>query len=378
VPIKTALLRKRLLQVLSYFAAWTLVAFFLATQGATRALYSQRSVDWRHVAEVWLTDAYMWSLLAPLVWLLSERIQFRRRHWGLSLVVHLACGPVFALAQAALFSLTSAVFGLPIRPGFAATFLAVLPFDFHSNLTIYWLIVGIQHTTKIYRDYREKETRAAQLELRTSELQTQLVKSNLSALRMQLRPHFLFNTLNAIVVLVRQGKTLEADMMLTHLSELLRRTLDEWEVQEISLRRELEFVGLYLDIERVRFKDRMAVEIAAAPETMEALVPCFLLQPVIENAIRHGIAVKAAPGNIVLRSRITDSMLELQVCDDGPGAPSTESERSGVGLSNTRARLQQLYGELQSVELQSSGVGTIATIRIPYHSETRPLECQEI
>ena len=371
---ETRLLGKRPVQLLMYIAAWTLLALFLATAGGTRALYYQRSVEWRHVVAVWMTDAYVWSVLAPVAWFLSSRTPIRRTNWGLRIAAHLAFGPVFALAQAALFSLIAIAFAFRIRPGFEATFLAVLPFDFHLNLSIYWLIVGAQHTSSIYRDYRERETTAAQLELRASELQRQLVQSELGALRMQLHPHFLFNTLNAIVVLVRQGKTREADTMLTHLSELLRRTLDEWEVQEVPLWRELEYLGLYLDIERVRFQERMAVEMAMAPETMGALVPSFLLQPVVENAIRHGIAAKSAAGNIVLRSRRTDSMLELEVCDDGPGISPVDPDRSGVGLSNTRARLQQLYGTSQSVELQSSGHGTVATIRIPYHQEVDPLE----
>ncbi len=368
------LLKERSVQFLLYLAAWTLVALFLATAVASRAAYYQQSVEWRHLVAVWLTDAYVWSLLAPVAWFVSKRIPISRTNWRPAVAAHLVLGPVFALVEAALYSLVAMVLNFRIRPGFEGTFLTVLTFDFHLDLTFYWLIVGVQHTTNIYRDYRERETKAVQLELRTSELQRQLVQSKLSALRMQLHPHFLFNTLNTIVVLVRQGRTREADTMLTHLSELLRRTLDEWEIQEVPLRTELEYLGLYLDIERVRFRDRMAVEIAMAPETMGALVPSFLLQPVVENAIRHGIAAKSSSGNIVLRSRQTNSMLELQVVDDGPGLPLIDPERNGVGLSNTRARLQQLYGALQSVELQSSNHGTVATIRIPYHQETDPLE----
>lgn len=372
--VKTLCLKLRMVQVLKYFAAWTLVALFLTTQGATRALYYERSIEWRRLLTVWLADTYIWSLLAPVVWFLSKRIPFRRNNWRRAVAAHLACAGVLALVQATLFSLTSIALGFLIKPSFEGTFLAVLPVDFHLNLTIYGAILGVQHATTLYRNYRERETKAAQLELRASELQRQLVQSNLSALRMQLHPHFLFNTLNAIVVLVRQGKTREADEMLMHLSELLRQTLDEWEVQEVPLRREMEFLGLYLDIERVRFQDRLAVHVAMAPETLGALVPCFLLQPLVENAIRHGIATKSASGNIALRSRRTDSVLELQVCDDGPGFAAGDSEREGVGLSNTRARLQQLYSELQSVELHSSSSGTIATIRIPYRQETHARE----
>jgi two-component system, LytTR family, sensor kinase len=349
------------------------VAVFLATAGATRAFFNERSVEWWHVMVAWLTDAYAWALLAPAVWFVSKKVPFRRTSWARAIATHLACGPVFVLAQAALFSPVAIVLGLGVRPGLEATFLAVLAFDFHLNLTIYWIIVGVQNATSIYRDSRERETKAAQMESRTSNLQKELVQSKLSALRMQLHPHFLFNTLNAIVVLVRQGKTRQAETMLMHLSELLRRTLDEFEVQEVPLHREMEFLGLYLDIERIRFQDRLAVEVAMAPDTMEALVPSFLLQPVVENAIRHGIAAKSAAGNVVLRSRRTGSMLELQVCDDGAGISRAEPERSGVGLSNTRARLEQLYGALQSLDLRNSADGTVATIRIPYHQETYPL-----
>ena len=273
----------------------------------------------------------------------------------------------FALIETVLFSAITPVFGLPWFPrNFAATFQAVLLIDFHLNVIVYWSIVGIQHGVSYYRKFEEREKLSAQLE-------NQLAQARLSALKMQLHPHFLFNTLNAIVVLVRQHRAEEADEMLTNLSELLRQTLEGWETQEVPLRREVELVNLYLDIQRVRFQDRLTVEMSLSPATLNALVPSLLLQPLVENAIRHGVSKSSAPVRIELKSNLRNSHLELQVCDDGPGVSrevSGESSGNGVGLSNTRARLQQLYGKRQSLRLDGrADGGTIATVVLPYHPE---------
>jgi LytS/YehU family sensor histidine kinase len=262
------------------------------------------------------------------------------------------------------------MFGLPWFPRkFAATFRAVVPIDFHLNVIVYWLIAGVQHSVGYYRRLLERERLSAQLELRATQLESQLAQARLSALKMQLHPHFLFNTLNAIVVLVRQHRAAEADEMLTNLSELLRQTLAGWETQEVPLRREVELINLYLDIQRVRFQDRLTVETSLSPATLDALVPSLLLQPLVENAIRHGVSKSSAPVRIELKSRLRDATLELQVCDNGPGI-SGEGSGSGVGLSNTRARLQQLYGDRQSLRLDGlAGGGVAATVLLPYHAE---------
>jgi LytS/YehU family sensor histidine kinase len=157
--------------------------------------------------------------------------------------------------------------------------------------------------------------------------------------------------------------------MLTNLSELLRQTLAGWETQEVPLRREVELINLYLDIQRVRFQDRLTVEMSLLPATLNALVPSLLLQPLVENAVRHGVSESSASVAIALQSCLKNSLLEIQVCDDGPGVLGA-SFANGVGLSNTRARLEQLYGERQSLRLDSrAGGGTIATVLLPYHPE---------
>lgn len=351
------------------------MALFLISQGVTRAVYLQQSVPWRILFSVWLTDSYLWALLTPLVWTVAKRLPISRRSRWRVIPIHFAFSAVFAVGEEALFALVTTALGMRLRPTFLATLRMVLPGDFHLNVALYWAIVGIQHAFSVYRRSQERESEAAQLELRASELERQLVQSRLGALRQQLHPHFLFNTLNAVVVLVRQGKTHDADQMLTNLSELLRRTLEEWENQEVPLRTEIEFLRLYLDIEQVRFQDRLSIEVTLEPETLGALVPCFLLQPLVENAVRHGIAKSSAAGKVTLRSRRIGSTLEFQIADDGPGlAAQGDAPGNGVGLSNTRARLQQLYGRQQCLELESpeSG-GTVATIRIPYRDEAETL-----
>lgn len=356
---------------LAYITVWTLIAFFLLSQDAARTLYVQKSVPWRVLLTAWLTDSYLWALLAPIVWLLATRLPIDRRSWWRVLPIHLAVSAALAVAEKALFALVTPMLGLRLRPTMLGTFRFVLPGDFHLNVALYWAVVGVQHAVSLYRRSQERETQAAQLQLRASELERQLVQSRLEALRMQLHPHFLFNTLNAIVVLVRQGKTADADEMLTNLGDLLRQTLDEWENQEVTLRKEIDFLRLYLDIERVRFQDRLSVDMTIEPETLGAFVPCFLLQPLVENAIRHGVAKSAAASKVTLRARRRSSVLELQVADDGPGFASDREHGNGLGLSNTRARLQQLYGHEQSLVLDSpDGGGTVATVQVPFHLES--------
>lgn len=357
--------------MLVYLAGWTLFALFFVSEDAGRFLYQGHAVQWRPYLIVWLTTAYAWAFLTPFVWWLSGHFPIiGQKTWWRSGGIHLASSLCFALIEEVLFASITPWFGLPwFQRNFAATFRAVVPIDFHLNVIIYWLIVGVQHSWSYYHKYAERERASAQLELRATQLETQLAQAKLNALKMQLHPHFLFNTLNAIVVLVRQHRTREADDMLTNLSELLRQTLAGWETQEVPLRREMELIHLYLEIQRVRFQDRLTIETSLAPTTLNALVPSLLLQPLVENAVRHGVSDGSAPVRIELKSKLKDSLLEIQVCDDGPGV-SAEAPGSGVGLSNTRARLQQLYGERQSLRLEGlAGGGTIVTVLLPYHSQ---------
>ena len=353
---------------LAYFGFWTLFAFFFISENAAPILYQGRRVDWRAYLIVWLTTGYAWALLAPGVWFLARRFSIEPPALASRISFHLIVGIGVALLEEAVFALVTPVFGLPwFKRTFWATFRAVLPIDFHLNLIMYWLMVGAYHAVNYYSKFRERERFAAQLELRASTLQNQLTQARLTALQIQLHPHFLFNTLNTIVVLVRQQKTQEADEMLTNLGELLRRTLENDGTQEVPLQQEIDYLQLYLDIQKVRFQDRLNIKMALAPDTLKALVPCLLLQPLVENAIRHGIAGKTSSGTLELKSHRVNAALEIQVCDDGPGIPPQGTPDRGIGLKNTRARLRELYQDRQALHLENSPRGgAVVTVIMPY------------
>ncbi|HSJ10689.1 MAG TPA: histidine kinase, partial [Longimicrobiales bacterium] len=213
----------------------------------------------------------------------------------------------------------------------------------------------------------EREGQAAQLALKASRLEASLVRANLDALRMQLNPHFLFNTLNAIAVMALKGEKHGVVRMLTLLSDLLRLSLEQKE-QVVSLREELGFLDHYLEIEQVRFKDRLTVERDIEPETLDAEVPTLLLQPLVENAIRHGVSRRAGPGTVRVEATIDDGeVLQLRVMDTGPGFGNVRSsDGTGVGIANTRARLDQLYGNRHDLELCNRAEGgACVTVRLP-------------
>ena len=243
-----------------------------------------------------------------------------------------------------------------------------------SDALVYWALVGVCQAITNYRNSQERERRAAELEVR-------FTNAKLQALRMQIHPHFLFNTLNSIATLVYVDPR-AADEMLGDLSELLRRSLDSTD-EEIPLARELEFVGGYVGIEQRRFGERLRVERNIPDELMNALVPSLILQPLVENAIRHGIEPRRGPGLISIEARRENEQLHLTVRDDGRGLPEEDPstpERPGIGLSNTRSRLQELYGKNQSFSLGTvEPHGCRVDIRIPFRfapvpSSTAPNE----
>jgi sensor histidine kinase YesM len=250
---------------------------------------------------------------------------------------------------------------------FSATLAFLLIIGFHQSLMTYWGILAIQYAFGWYRRYQERKQEALRLDLHASQLRSQLVQAHLSALKMQIQPHFLFNTLNAIMVLVRQQKSREAEEMLSRLSDLLRCVLDDVNAQEVPLRRELEYVQLYLAIEQVRFRDRLHIEVAFDPEVLDAAVPHMVLQPLVENAIRHGIGRSSAAGQIRISATRLNGKLEMKVQDDGLGLDSSHPGHSrGIGLANTRARLSQLYGEEANLLVENdTGGGVVATVILP-------------
>jgi sensor histidine kinase YesM len=229
----------------------------------------------------------------------------------------------------------------------------------------YGLIVAIVHAWDYYQRYEENARRNSQLE-------AQLVQAQLQALKMQLHPHFLFNTLNSISALLREDVE-AADAMVARLGDFLRLTLDSAGAQEVTLREELSFLECYLEIEQVRFQDRLSTRMEVDPQILDARVPNLILQPIIENAIRHGVACTAKPGRIEIRATRRNDSLLVQVKDNGPGISTSGGPRKeggeGVGLSNTRARLERLYGGAHRLELANvSEGGLLVTLEIPFET----------
>jgi signal transduction histidine kinase len=337
---------------------WTFLGLSFASQFYISSAKAGLEVSWKQAVSYALGDWYVFALLSIPVSGLARRFPFESIKWGRSLLVHLASSMIFSFVYIVLrASLGSWQYGA----SFGEAFRPLLVKTWHFNLLIYCVIVAVSQAFDYYRKYRERE-------LRASELEKHLVQAKLQALQMQLNPHFLFNTLHSISSLMHKDVE-AADRMIMRLSDLLRAALDGADTQEVSLRKELELLQLYLGIEQIRFGNRLTVEVNVAPEVLGAQVPNFILQPLVENAIRHGIEPRARPGKIELRACRSAETLTLAVCDNGKGIPDTKPAREGVGLSNTRARLQELYGEAHRFELRSGPEGGLRVeMTFPFRS----------
>lgn len=353
-----------------YFFLWTILGLFYFSQGLTQRLVSHDPIPWWRYLVAWLLGVYVWALLTPVILWLGRRFSLERHNWVQRTALQLLLSAAFSALELALEdALYSSLNLFPsATQNFGETLARSLIRGFHGGIVNYWIVLGLQWGVLYYHGYRERSQELLKFELRASELQSQLMNAQLNALKMQLQPHFLFNTLNAITVLVRQQKSKDAEQMLGHLSDLLRGVLEDVDAQEVSLRRELEYLQLYLAIEQVRFPDRLRVELLIDAATREAAVPQLILQPIVENAIRHGIGRSSSAGRIEIRAAKVDGVVELCVQDDGPGLSAGYSrEDQGIGLANTRARLQQLYGEEARLEIENCKDGGAAvTIKLPF------------
>jgi two-component system, LytTR family, sensor kinase len=360
------LLDRRWVRVVSIVVIWTLFGLFLVSQ--TGLAFSRRDwpVNWHRIFSAELAFAYSWAALTPLVLWLARRFPLERERWLRSLAVHVFASLLIGLATRGIRDLMFFYFvdNPESQLSFAKLFLNVyLFFDYGSM--IYWLILLVSYAFNYYRRYREGE-------IKTTRLEAQLAQAELQALKMQLNPHFLFNTLHSVSALVHKDAD-AADKMIARLGDFLRLTLDSAGAQEVPLQQELEFLKCYLDIERIRFKDRLSVQMNIEPQALNARLPNLILQPIVENAIRHGIAPRTTPGRIEIEARRYNGILHVQVTDNGPGLPSngnTGSLFKGVGLSNTKARLQQLYGEEHRLDLSNTTRGGLSVIlEIPFNTD---------
>ena len=308
---------------------------------------------------------YIPALLAPRIMAFALRHPFDRVRWPRQLALHVAAALSYSVVHTTIMMAfrTVLLMGQELPPDFPGwrnyTLLAYLT-QLDWLLMTYLFLIGLAYALA-YR--RESEARA----LNTSQLETRLVEAQLQALQRQLHPHFLFNTLNTVSGLIRTDPD-GADAMIDRLGDLLRMTLHKSGIQEVSLKEELDVLGKYVEIERTRFGDRLTIDMRVQPETLDAHVPSLVLQPLVENAIRHGIAPNARPGWIAVRAERDLSELVLQVLDNGDGLPPDRlmALNRGVGLDNTRARLEHLYRDRFEFTFSNLERGFCVTIRIPF------------
>jgi two-component system LytT family sensor kinase len=357
IPFRETITVRLLLAVVGLVFAWgTLMALFAATAYYENYAFQGYS-DMRFLQQLLfpLANYWPWVALSPLILYISQRIPFRRSAWRRFLLAHLVLAAVFALtklwAMDLFYSNTVGRKWLILGYG-----------NFLLEYFTYWTFLAVFSGLSFYRRLRDREIKASQL-------QAKLAQAHLQVLKMQLHPHFLFNTLHAISTLMHRDID-AADRMISRLSDLLRLSLESIKDQEFPLRKELDFLQRYLEIEQIRFGERLSVEREIDPQTLDAGLPSFLLQPVLENAINHGVGKSAGKGLITLRARREQEQLVLEVQDNGPGLPAADVERiSRVGLANTRARLEQSYGGESGLAFISPPEGgLLVRLSIPFHT----------
>jgi signal transduction histidine kinase len=348
--------------------AWTLVAVIDATQLTFYLREHEPHLGWTDAVGRAVPIWAIWALLTPVVFEVSASFPLDRGGLRRVVPVHLVAALVIFLAGALAAAAVAMGLGWPAEEGrtWGTMVWRYLARRLHVNLLIYAALVGVHHALEYHRRLQEREAAAA-------ELRTRLAQAQLQSLRTQLQPHFLFNTLNAVSVLALKGETQGVVRILSRLSELLRLTLDGAPGQEVSLRRELAVLERYVDIERVRFPDRLEVHVDAAPDTHDALVPALLLQPLVENAIRHGIAQTVGAGRVQVRAERRGGRLWMEVRDTGPGFPPAGVQREGIGLANVRDRLACLYDDEGRFTLENAPEGgAVVTVEVPFRTAAEP------
>ncbi len=355
------------------FAFWTLFSVLYANQIYFEMLHTPgMHHSWWLIAFWQLAAWNVWGVLSPLIFYLERTFRVDGRIWLRGFLINLAAAALLALVHiAAATSLKMLLRPFDVwsdKHAFLVQYQSELRAFFLFDLLIYWAIFGVGYAFDYRARYRERESAATQLKV-------QLAQAQLESLKVQLHPHFLFNTLHTIAGLVRTNERAPAVNMIAGLSDLLRRALDSGDEQEVPLRQELEFIELYLGIQKVRFEDKLTVRMEVAPETLDAMVPNLILQPLVENAIRHGFSIEESAGLIVIEAYRDGQDLRITVRDDGPGLQAgwRLEESEGIGLANTSARLKHLYGASHRFDLYNgpSG-GMIATITIPFRASYGP------
>jgi two-component system LytT family sensor kinase len=349
-------------------ATWLAVALFFSAENVLVGAARHRPFDWQwdvyHEFVYWLT----WAAFTPLVLAGGRRWPLGGGAGWRTIAMHL--GRMALLAPAQILTTYTAHYLLLAFAGHRPPVtLAAWLIDLQSGIVwgtltgflYYWLILGVQAAFVYQRMYQEQRVASAELEGRLSE-------ARLEALRLQVHPHFLFNTLNAISAFV-EGDPERARWMIARLGELLRRTLDGGTAAELPLTRELDLLAPYLEIQRIRFGERLSIEVEVPDGAADALIPTLMLQPLVENAVEHGVSRRTDAARVRLRAVRDGDRLRLEVADNGPG-PIGGRAGDGIGLGNTRARLAGLYGSAARLQLTGAPDGTVVTIELPFRTAT--------
>jgi two-component system, LytTR family, sensor kinase len=347
--------------MLAIFAFWT----FLAVLTAATRLLDPRGFGFRGSPTgpiiMLFVEYWSWALLTPPILWLGSRYSLERGNWIPRLLLLVGIGLAVAIFMYFLQAFARELIFDPPRPRRAGGFRPgrdIMRFRYVPQLLYYFAILTAGFAREYFLRDRDRQAQAAQL-------QAQLAEARLDTLRMQVNPHFLFNTLHAISAMVERNPA-GVRKMIARLSELLRHTIDSRGADEVPLREELQFLDRYLEIMEIRFQGRLVIERNIAADALEARVPNLILQPIVENALEHGVGRKKGEGLVTLTATRRGDSLVVTVRDNGPGL--RDESQSGVGVANTRARLAQLYGDKGSLRLTSGdGDGTLAEISLPWH-----------
>jgi two-component system, LytTR family, sensor kinase len=325
----------------------------------------------------------LWAALSPLIFRIARHFRLDRESWPRSVLVHISACLFISIAHRTIYLFVCWLLHVAAYQqltSISQLYNLFVFFNLPTGFMSYAAFLLVSHAIVYYHRYQEGEVKASRLEAELVQAQLQVAQAELQALKMQLHPHFLFNTLNSISSLLEEDPE-AADEMIARLGDFLRLTLENSGAQEVTLQEELEFLRCYLEIERVRFQDRLSVGLQVEPDALEARVPNLILQPIVENAIRHGITARLAAGRIDIQATCNDQVLRLRVTDNGPGlaAAGAGSLKEGLGLANTRARLEQLYPAAHRFELASVAEGGLQVLlEIPFETKTSIPSAQRV
>jgi two-component system, LytTR family, sensor kinase len=327
-----------------FMLGWAAISLLFAPEAYLSFFLRRTPISWTETLELTVINSGIALLFIPAIVWLTRRAPLERKHWRRAVLVHLPGCVLFSMGHSVLYALACHAW---------TDVGSTLFYRFHPNLITYWAAVGFTHAFDYFQKYQERER--------------QVVDLRLELLRAQLQPHFLFNTLHTISAMVHQDAA-RADQMINRLSQMLRLTLDTIGAREVRLSDELHFVQVYLDIERERFGERLATTIEASEEALDALVPAMVLQPLVENCIRHGLGAQPSDAAITIRAARIGDRFVLSVLDNGSGL-KTEPAEEGIGLSITRKRLDELYPDRHTFTIaHNEPRGVIATLEIPFRT----------